>query len=757
MIARLFALICLFSPAAWAEDVFFAFDDHSIPWRHNLKLTLVEAEKHPDNPVLRRGPEGAPDHGHAILYGTVIKDGDKFRMWYLGMFEVELEAGQAPGWWRPMCYAESDDGVNWTKPNLGLVEFNGNTNNNICLIQGEPFSLTKVNDFLSVLVDPDDPDSSRRYKCAYIAHPPYDDIKGGMSSIGVKERVVASTILTTSADGLTWKIVGDRPANAEGERFEVTSLVRFGDYYYSHGQLISPWTWRPDGSDVGRTMLGYRSADFDHWSKATAFSFARPGQLTDPPGKGQQTHMGAGLWNRGNVLVGLYGMWQDAPVKPTGKYWNEGVTIDLGLVVSNDAVHFREPVPDFKIIPRGEEGEWDEIALLQGHAFVNEGDRTMIWYSHWDTGGQLRNMEIGLATMRRDGFGYLSRQVESTDGHCITQPVFGRELRLFANVENLTEAAPLTLQLLDERDRPIEAFDAKLTADGVRQEVVWPQPLPANREMSVRVNFPAEGHARLYALYAEDEFESNPPSQKVIKAKTADGVEFGMWGRREGVKQPLLIILASDIDSVLDSAYFRQCGNQLSEIAGWLCVSVDLPCHGTQTRDGESDGLTGWRQRVEEGEDFVAPFNERLAKVLDHLIAEGIADSDRIAACGTSRGGYLALQFAAHDERVSAAAGFAPVTDLRALSEFRGLKENELAEKLSLGRQAKALAGRNVWICIGDRDERVSTERAIDCARAMTSAGVHTTFHLLPEPRGHTTPKGSPQLAADWIEAIFPP
>lgn len=64
-----------------AEDrVLIAFDDHSVPWRHNLKVTLVQADKHPDNPVLRRGPTGASDHGHAILYGTVFKDGHTFRM-----------------------------------------------------------------------------------------------------------------------------------------------------------------------------------------------------------------------------------------------------------------------------------------------------------------------------------------------------------------------------------------------------------------------------------------------------------------------------------------------------------------------------------------------------------------------------------------------------------------------------------------------------------------------------------------------------
>ena len=124
------------------ETTFFAFDDQSLAWQHNLKLTLVSPEKHPANPVVRCGPKGSPDYGHAILYGTVIHDGSKFRMWYLGMIQRELEAGQAPGWWRPMCYAESADGVNWTKPELGLVELYGNKRNNICLITGEPDSLS---------------------------------------------------------------------------------------------------------------------------------------------------------------------------------------------------------------------------------------------------------------------------------------------------------------------------------------------------------------------------------------------------------------------------------------------------------------------------------------------------------------------------------------------------------------------------------------------------------------------------------------
>lgn len=501
-----FLLSCLASGNA-GEKVFFAFDDHAIPWRDNVAVKPVAAEKHPSNPVLRRGPEGAPDHGHAILYGTVLKIDGKFRMWYLGMFETEIKAGQAPGWWRPMCCAESEDGVNWTKPELGLVEFNGNKQNNICLIESEVPSLAKVNDFLSILHEPMDPDPSRRFKCVYIAHPPFEDVKGGRSAIGPDEKRWGAFVAATSPDGLTWKVVGDRPMNAGNERFEVSGLYRFGNFYYAPGQLISPWTWRMDGSDIGRVMLTYRSSDFTSWSRAKALAFARPGQLTASPVKGQQTHMGAGLWNRGNVVIGLYGRWQDAPEKPVdGNYWNQGVTVDLGLIVSNDGIHFREPVPDHAVIDRGKPGEWDDIALLQGHAFVNEGDRTMIWYSHWDTGGKLKNMEIGLATLRRDGFAYLSRKVPDSPAHVVTTAFqTGEGERVFVNVDGVSEEAPLRVELLDEFDRPLPGFSGeragKVRSPGTRVEVEGWEGLPAQSPVALKVTLPDEGDARVYAVY----------------------------------------------------------------------------------------------------------------------------------------------------------------------------------------------------------------------------------------------------------------
>lgn len=488
------AVALLIANAVAEERTFFAFDDESIPWRSNVKLTMATADKHPANPVLKHGPEGAPDHGHAIMYGSVLHIGGKFRMWYLGMSQTMIERGQAPGWWRPMCYAESDDGVRWTKPDLGLVEFNGSKKNNICLVESEVYSLSRVNDFLTVIHEPDDPDPARRFKCAYIAHPPFEDVRGGRSKIGPDERRWAAFVCATSADGLSWKVVGDHPMNAGGERFEVSGLYHFGGFYYASGQLISPWIFRPDGGDIGRAMRVYRSADFVHWDRVTGLGFARPGQLIAQPVKGQQTHMGAGVWNRGNVMLGLYGQWQDAPQPPPkgAKSHLLGTRVDLGFVMSNDGVHWREPTPDHKTIARGGDGEWDSIALLQAHAFANVGEQTYLWYSHWDCDGEFRNQDIGLATLRRDGFGILGAIKEDVPATCETAFFdTGAGAKLFVNADG-----PLKIDVLDKK--------LAVIASGVSPTAgthVDAMPLPQGH-IALRVNL---GASKLYALYVGEE------------------------------------------------------------------------------------------------------------------------------------------------------------------------------------------------------------------------------------------------------------
>lgn len=268
--------------------------------------------------------------------------------------------------------------------------------------------------------------------------------------------------------------------------------------------------------------------------------------------------------------------------------------------------------------------------------------------------------------------------------------------------------------------------------------------------------------ARFYSCLVCAAVVSELPSQAedaaptVVTRQTPTGDRFGTWGKLPDRPSPTLFVLASTVEGTLGDAYFRQCGNALAA-DGYLLVSIDLPCHGKQHRPDEPAGLTGWRHRCEQGEDFVAETNKRLARVLDHLIASGHTDSGKVAVCGTSRGGYLALQFAAHDGRVKCVAAYAPVTDLTALREFHGSEKNELVQSLSMIKQAGKLSGRAVWIIIGDSDDRVGTDHAIDLARRITkesrSKGVDSQvdLHVIAEPRGHTTPTGAAERSAVWI------
>ena len=64
-------------------------------------------------------------------YCTVVDEGGKVRMWYHVLAGVP-EPGKNP----PLMgvgYAESTDGVHFTKPRLGLVEWNGSKDNNVVM------------------------------------------------------------------------------------------------------------------------------------------------------------------------------------------------------------------------------------------------------------------------------------------------------------------------------------------------------------------------------------------------------------------------------------------------------------------------------------------------------------------------------------------------------------------------------------------------------------------------------------------------
>ncbi len=101
------------------------------------------------------------------------------------------------------------------------------------------------------------------------------------------------------------------------------------------------------------------------------------------------------------MLLGVYGQWHGA------KEWKD-ISVDLGFVIANDGLNFREPAHDWRFLERGKDGEWDQGGLLQGQGFENIGDQSFLYYGAWDprARGTARG-GVGIATLPRDRFGEL--------------------------------------------------------------------------------------------------------------------------------------------------------------------------------------------------------------------------------------------------------------------------------------------------------------------------------------------------------------
>lgn len=163
------------------------------------------------------------------------------------------------------------------------------------------------------------------------------------------------------------------------------------------------------------------------------------------------------------------------------------------------------------------------------------------------------------------------------------------------------------------------------------------------------------------------------------------------------------------------------------------------------------------------GMDFVEDHNKRLHSVVSHLISQGQTKPGMMAVQGTSRGGFLAYHYAVYDDRVKAALGFAPVTDLVATPWFGPIADNPLVPKLNVTNPdfVQAIMGIPQFLVIGDRDTLVSNTAAHRWSQQVSDAARNSgtpreiAFHQLSEPIGHTTPKGGQLLGASWLLRVM--
>jgi hypothetical protein len=324
--------------------------------------------------------------------------------------------------------------------------------------------------------EPDDPDPKKHYKMT--AHTWW--LEEG-------ERGRGTLAPLFSKDGYRWQLAIDTPP-VHGLlpveaillpklHFEAAGgLYKWNNMYYASGQQLR------DAHPVhvsGREVTLFRSVDFVKWSTTKTLAFTREGQHKEwRAGWGEETHEGISVWNRGNVLIGLSGIWHGGTDWSFDKSKKADIAIDLGFVISNDGLHFREPMTEMVYMERGPDGAWDQGGLLQGQGFANIDDQTYIWYGAWDPrphNPYVPRGGLGLATLPRDRFGSMAVADPIEQGILTSSLIYlTGKARLTINAAGLSDKSYIKIQLLDEKEKPIPGYEnGRLSLSGYSQPVTW--------------------------------------------------------------------------------------------------------------------------------------------------------------------------------------------------------------------------------------------------------------------------------------------
>jgi len=103
-------------------------DDFLVESRQGVALKLHKPE--PRDLVLVCD---TPWEGNESNYFTFFRDEERFRVYYRGLHYGEDKTASHP---QVACFRESKDGITWTRPKLGLFEYDGSRDNNIIWTAG---------------------------------------------------------------------------------------------------------------------------------------------------------------------------------------------------------------------------------------------------------------------------------------------------------------------------------------------------------------------------------------------------------------------------------------------------------------------------------------------------------------------------------------------------------------------------------------------------------------------------------------------
>jgi len=388
-----------------------------------------------------------PWEGNTSAYYTIFHDKEAglYRMYYRGShFDTKTKKSAHE---EVTCYAESKDGVNWTKPELGLFEFDGSKKNNIVLRGIGTHCLAVFKD-----ANPSCPPEAR-YKAIGRGRP-----------VGKKGLYVAQ-----SPDGLHWTWIKDEPVITDG---------------YFDSQNLAFWdTYSKTYREYHRTFIGgvraimmCTSDDYVNWTKPQLLDYG------SAPDEHLYTNAVQRYDRAPHLLIGF----------PTRYLPKEGQRVEPVFMASRDGLHFKrwkeavipEDAPEDRQGNRSNYMTWGIVQLPE-----NDREYSVYATEAYYTGPDSR---VRRFTYRADGF--VSAQGGAKGGSLTTKPIRFQGERLEINFATHGQGR-IRVELQDEAGRAIPGFAAAnclpATGDATSHNVQWDSKavLSAQSGKTIRIRF----------------------------------------------------------------------------------------------------------------------------------------------------------------------------------------------------------------------------------------------------------------------------
>jgi len=418
----------------------------------------------------------APWEGSGTGYHTVFQDGRLYRMYYKAW---HLDTyGKTP---RPVriAYAESTDGIHWTKPGLGLVEFNGSKHNNLLM---DKVNGAECHDFSPFL----DPTRQVRYRAIGFGRKPR-----GLYALH-------------SNDGIQWALSAKEPVITEGA-FD-TQNIAFWDAGIGKYRV-----YLRDFHEGKRGIKTALSDDFLHWTKPEWLAF--PGA----PDEQLYTNQVKPYYRAPHLLIGF-------PSRYTDRGWIPAVAqlpeAEMRRQRSQTNLRYGSAVTD-ALFMTSRDGRtfqrWNEAFLRPGLRTRDNwsyGDNYLAWHvvetdsPHADSPRELSlyatesyftgsSSRLRRYSLRIDGFVSVSAPLDG--GEMLTKSFTYSGTKLLLNVST-SGGGSVRVELQDTAGKVLEASHV-IVGDAVGYEVQWPglRDLSAHTGKPVRLRVELKD-ADLFAL-----------------------------------------------------------------------------------------------------------------------------------------------------------------------------------------------------------------------------------------------------------------